>query len=38
MKKKISRVPRVIYNEFKNSLEHDPCTHQIKLMRYEGLI
>ena len=23
MKKKISKVPRVIYNEFKNSLERD---------------
>jgi len=44
-KKQLSKVPRVTYNEFENSLEHDwgsvlksGHTHQIKLKRYEGLI
>jgi len=44
-KKQLSKVSKVTYNEFENTLERDPGsvfkfgnTHQIKLMRYEGLI
>jgi len=43
--KQLSKVPKVIYNEFENILERDRgCVfkfgniHQIKLMRYEWLI
>jgi len=45
MKNKLSKVPRVTYNEFENALQRDMrnvlkfgITHKIKLMRYEGLI
>jgi len=41
--KQLSKVPKVTYNEFENTLERDPGkrlqkydnTHQIKLMRYK---
>ena len=43
--KQLSKVPKVTLNEFENTLECDPGklfkfgnTHQIKLMKYEGLI